>query len=57
MRQQNKDLQQQLMQMRISQAAIAEEDNFVEEMKAKSGPSLLQEKLRQRNAKDDSVPS
>jgi uncharacterized protein (DUF433 family) len=39
------------------QTAIAEEDNFVEEMKAKSGPSLLQEKLRQRNAKDDSVPS
>ena len=28
------------------QAAIADEDRFVEEMKAKSGPSLLQEKLR-----------
>src|SRR5437879_4069109 len=39
------------------QAAIAEEANFVEELTAKSGPSLLQEKLRQRNAKDDSVPS
>ncbi len=39
------------------QAAIAEEDSFVEELKAKSGPSLLEEKLRQRNAKDDSVPS
>ena len=30
------------------QAAIAEEDRFVEELKAKSGPSLLQERLRQR---------
>jgi len=32
------------------QAAIAEEERFVEELKAKSGPSLLQERLRQRNA-------
>lgn len=39
------------------QAAIAEEDNFVEEMKAKSGPSLFEQKIGQRNAKDDSVPS
>jgi uncharacterized protein (DUF433 family) len=30
-------------------AAIAEEDRFVEELKAGSGPSLLQERLRQRN--------
>ena len=35
------------------QAAIAEEDRFVEEMKAKSGPSLLAERLMQRNAPDD----
>jgi Protein of unknown function (DUF433) len=27
------------------EAAIAEEDRFVDELKAKSGPSLLQEKL------------
>jgi uncharacterized protein (DUF433 family) len=39
------------------QSAIAEEDDFVAELKAQSGPSPLQEKLRQRNAKDDSVPS
>ena len=39
------------------QAAIAEEDRFVEELKAKSGPSLLQEKLRRRNAKDNPVSS
>jgi uncharacterized protein (DUF433 family) len=39
------------------QAAIAEEDRFVEELKAKSGPSLLQEKLRQRNASNDPLPS
>jgi uncharacterized protein (DUF433 family) len=39
------------------QAAIAEEDRFVEELKAKSGPSLVQEKLRQRNASNDSLPS
>jgi len=38
-------------------AAVADEDRFVEEMKAKAGPSLYQEKLRQRNASDDSVPS
>jgi uncharacterized protein (DUF433 family) len=38
------------------QAAIAAEDRFVEEAKAQSGPSLLQEKLRQRNATDDSLP-
>ena len=35
------------------QAAIAEEERFVEELKAKSGPSLLQERLRQRNASND----
>jgi uncharacterized protein (DUF433 family) len=39
------------------QAAIAEEERFVEELKAKSGPSLLQEKLRQRNASNDPLPS
>jgi uncharacterized protein (DUF433 family) len=39
------------------QAAIAAEKQFVEDAKAKSGPSLLQEKLRQRNATDDSLPS
>jgi uncharacterized protein (DUF433 family) len=39
------------------QAAIAEEIRFVEELKAKSGPSLLQEKLRQRNASNDPLPS
>ena len=38
-------------------AAIAEEDRFVEELKAKSGPSLLQEKLGRRNAKDNPVSS
>jgi uncharacterized protein (DUF433 family) len=38
------------------QAALAEEERFVEEVRAMSGPSLLQEKLRQRNAADDSVP-
>jgi len=38
-------------------AAIAEEDRFVEELMAKSGPSLLQERLRQRNASDHTVPS
>ena len=38
-------------------AAIAEEDQFVEELKAKSGPSLLQEKLRRRNAEDDPLSS
>ena len=39
-------------------AAIAEEERFVEELKAKSGPSLLQEKLRQRHsyASNDPVP-
>jgi uncharacterized protein (DUF433 family) len=39
------------------QAAIAEEDRYVQELKAVSGPSLLQEKLRQRHGTDDSVPS
>jgi uncharacterized protein (DUF433 family) len=39
------------------QAAIAAEDRFVEEIKARSGPSPLQQKLGQRNAADDSVPS
>jgi uncharacterized protein (DUF433 family) len=39
------------------QALIAEETQFVEELKAKSGPSLLQEKLRQRNASNDPLPS
>lgn len=38
-------------------AAIAEEARFVEELKAKSGPSLLQEKLGQRNATSDPLPS
>jgi len=37
-------------------AAIAEEDQFVQEMKANSGSSPLQEKIGQRNATDDSVP-
>jgi Protein of unknown function (DUF433) len=32
------------------QMAIAEEDKFVEEVKTKSSPSVLQEKLKQRNA-------
>jgi uncharacterized protein (DUF433 family) len=39
------------------QAAIADEIRFVEEPKAKSGPSLLQEKLRQRNASNNPLPS
>jgi uncharacterized protein (DUF433 family) len=39
------------------QTAIAAEDKLVEEMKARSGPSPLQQKLGQRNATDDSVPS
>jgi uncharacterized protein (DUF433 family) len=39
------------------QAAIAEEARFVEELEANSGPSLLQEKLRQRNAANDPLPS
>jgi uncharacterized protein (DUF433 family) len=39
------------------QAAIAEEARFVDELKAESGPSLLQEKLRQRNASNDPLPS
>jgi uncharacterized protein (DUF433 family) len=34
-------------------AAIADEARFVNELKAQSGPSLLQEKLRQRNAAID----
>jgi uncharacterized protein (DUF433 family) len=39
-------------------AAIQEGERFVAEMKAKSPPSLLQQKLQQRsnNATDDSVP-
>jgi uncharacterized protein (DUF433 family) len=36
-------------------AAIVEEDRFVEDLKANSGPALLQEKLRQRNAADNRV--
>jgi uncharacterized protein (DUF433 family) len=39
------------------QATIAEEARFVDELKAQSGPSLLQEKLRQRNASNDPPPS
>src|SRR5437879_5558723 len=40
-------------------ADIREGEEFVAEMKAKSPPSLLQEKLRQRkaNGQDDSLPS
>jgi uncharacterized protein (DUF433 family) len=38
-------------------AAIADEDRLVEELKANAGSSLLQDKLRQRNATDDSIPS
>ncbi len=38
-------------------AAIAEEDRFVEELKAKSGPSFLHERLGQRNASDHTIPS
>ena len=38
-------------------AAIAEDDRFVEELKAKSGPSLLQERIKQRNASDHTIPS
>jgi uncharacterized protein (DUF433 family) len=39
------------------QAAIAEEDRIVEELKAKSGPSLLQERIRQRDATNDPLSS
>jgi uncharacterized protein (DUF433 family) len=39
------------------QKAINEEDTFVEKMKAASAPSLLQERLKQRNAADNSVSS
>ena len=39
------------------QAAIAAEDQFVEELKATAGPSLVQEKLGQRHATDDSLSS
>jgi uncharacterized protein (DUF433 family) len=39
------------------QAAMAAEDQFVEELKSTAGPSLVQEKLRQRHATDDSLPS
>jgi uncharacterized protein (DUF433 family) len=40
-------------------AAIQEGERFVAEMRAKSAPSLLKQKLEQRNAHgpDDSVPS
>jgi uncharacterized protein (DUF433 family) len=38
-------------------AAIKEEDAFVEALKADSGPSLLQERLKQRNAPDHQIPS
>ncbi len=38
------------------QEAIAEESRFVEDLKARSGPSLLQEKLRQRDAANDPLP-
>src|SRR5438093_3720897 len=39
-------------------AAIQEGERFIEEMKAKAPPSILQEKLRQRkaDAADDSLP-
>lgn len=39
------------------QAAIAAEDQFVEELKATAGPSLVQEKLGQRHATGDSLSS
>jgi hypothetical protein len=39
------------------QATIADEDRFVEELRAKSGPSVLQEKLAQRNASDNPLQS
>ncbi len=39
------------------QAAIAEEDRFVEQMKATAGSSLLREKLGQTNAAGDSTAS
>jgi uncharacterized protein (DUF433 family) len=39
------------------EAAIAEEDRFVDELKSSSGSSPLQEKLGRRNASDDSLPS
>jgi len=40
-------------------ASIREDESFVTEMKAKAGPSLVEQKLRQRkaNAPDHSVPS
>jgi len=40
-------------------ADIRDGERFVEQMKAKAPPSLVQEKLRQRNgnAADDSIPS
>jgi uncharacterized protein (DUF433 family) len=38
-------------------AAIADEDQLVDEMKSKAGPSPLREKLGQRNAKDDPISS
>jgi uncharacterized protein (DUF433 family) len=37
-------------------AAMAEESRFIDELKASSGPSLLQEKLGQRDAAHDSLP-
>jgi uncharacterized protein (DUF433 family) len=39
------------------QVAIAEQDRFVEDIKTKAGSSLLQEKMMQGNATDNSVPS
>ena len=38
------------------QSARADEDRFALELKAKSGPSLVQEKLGQRNAADNPLP-
>ncbi len=37
------------------QAAIAEDDRFIDALKAKARPSLLQKRLTQRNAKDSPV--
>ncbi len=41
----------------VIKAAMADADQLVEELKATSPPSLLQEKLRQRNAADNPLPS
>ena len=38
-------------------AKIAEQERSAEDLKAKSGPSLLQEKLGQRNASDIPISS